>query len=339
MDNITAFANHLLDAYFARPGSGTLSYQLDPVKGYFTTRVYRFEVRAGDKRVGSYYIKESGRLTVDRFNGYIKREYDNTRYVYENFAATDKLATTHPLYYSAEHNAFLIERIDGTRLDKRLFRSLFLLRDTGSIEPMLETVMQWLDRFQAIAPITNEPIPGYHEIERNKLEFLYSRTYDYLPEKDKPLFTHVFEVMERCVQQADVDEQSIVIKHNDFAPWNMIADGERLTVIDYPDCAFDHKFYDLMYFVNSLTKLGGKLPFSGLVIRRYQDFIIDRGQLSRSMLQYYRSYFLLQDIEFVLRGSRRYLHHRIANDLRYLRLKRQLKQSLPAVNSPVPRFS
>ena len=304
MSNIESFANLLLKDYSSVHKNGPITKALEPIEGYFTTRVYRLHIYQNYSHAETYYIKESGDLDFQQFNDFVKQEYQNTRHIYQRFKSNTKLAVTCPITYSANHNAFAIKQIEGERVDRLLHEFLKSRVDGKKVEQLLDLVVDWLDRFQEIDFDTGNNLLNFRERESKKMEVLKSRIYRNVPKRDKHRFTNIFETMEEMISKLEVNHQSSVIKHNDFAPWNMIYDGTKLTVFDFADCSFDYPLYDKYFFIHSLQKIARKKPLSQSRIKAWQNYLKIKWGIGDDILNYYKSYFNLQDIEFLLRCIR-----------------------------------
>ena len=304
MDNVQAYADSVLENFFSEYDPTGITTTLEPVSGYFTSKVYRFRVYDHGTLLKAYFIKESGNRSRQNLNRFIAREYENTRLIHERFESTDSLATANALGYSPEHDAFLIEEARGDRLDRLLLRRELVARNPDYVHRLLDLAVEWLRRFQKIEYPEAGKERDFPSIELGKLEFLKSRLLMNAPRRHKPRFEETFSAMERFLATADIDSRSIVIKHNDFAPWNIICDGNRITILDFADCSIDHPDYDLQYFANALDKIARKRPHLRPRLREYQARLLANCVASEGMQGYYRTYFILQDIEFVLREIR-----------------------------------
>jgi len=275
-------------------------FEILPVKGYLTTNVYKLLINIESKNTIKY-IKESSDLNNDKFNRYIEDEFNNTKYIFEAFNQLGKVSVVKPIVYFADHKLFFMDEIEGKRLDKVIINLVFF-RKRQHLLRIINLCKNWLTEFQGINCQDYHALKkfDFYESEREKIKHLHMRSLENCEKENVDSINYVFNKAYDLVYNLKITQTDISYKHNDFAPWNILFDGKSITVYDFADVNVDFKYYDLMYFVHSLSKLTKKIPFSNGVfdIIRY-EMLKDTG-ISQETENYYSIYFYLQDIAFLL---------------------------------------
>lgn len=273
---------------------------ITPVKGYLTTNVYRLAVN-NDLINSIIYIKESSDLENDRFNKYIEDEYINTKYIYDNYPELADVSVVKPLMYFNQYKLFFMEEIEGQRLDSIILRSI-LFRDNKKLQSVICLCKNWLTGFQSIDPtdICESDKYDFKSNEITKINHIHRRSLQNCKKSEVVLIDRWYKKLSEYSNNIEITADEITLKHNDFAPWNILYDKERITVYDFADIQMDYKYYDLVYFVHSLEKLTSKIPFSRGVLKKMKAQMFKDEGICQYTEKYYAMYFYLQDVALLL---------------------------------------
>lgn len=295
LENVTSAANK----FFSEIYESEYVFKIIPIKGYLTTNVYKIDVQIDDVKV-SYFVKESSRLNNDKFNGFIKNEYLNTKYVSDKFVTNENLNTVMPIKYYADHNLFFMHEIKGQRLDLVIKKFVYFQKHKQFIF-IVNLCRQWLLAFHAIEPIENHVKDTFKNSEMGKIEFIKNRSFINIKENDRAELLLMYDKIEKLLNSLEISEYDFAYKHNDFAPWNIMFDDVKITTYDFSDIKIDCKYYDLIYFIHSIEKLFRYYPFKKRIISLTKSEMMKGLDIKEDVMKYYFMFFYLQDIESYLR--------------------------------------
>lgn len=307
LDNINLAANK----FFSKLYSNDFTFKIYPIKGYLTTNVYKVDVFVKGL-VESYFVKESSDLNNKKFNDFIKNEYINTAYISDKFISDEKLNIVRPIKYYSDYNLFFMREIKGVRLDK-VMKDLVYSFKICQFKFVISLCRQWLDRFHDVKFSSDINLKDFRVSEIKKIEFIKNRSFQNVRNSDYKELLLMYQKMESLLHSLEVPEYVFAYKHNDFAPWNILFDGEGITVYDFADIKVDCKYYDLIYFVHSIEKVFRYFPFKNSVLKIVKSEMFKDISVNENLFNYYSLYFYLQDIELYLRkmkdkGVKKYLY-------------------------------
>jgi len=295
LENVRSAANKFFSEFY----ESKYVFEIIPIKGYLTTNVYKIDVQVNGSKM-SFFVKESSDLNNDKFNGFIKNEYLNTKHVSDEFVINEELKTVIPIKYYDDHNLFFMNAIKGQRLDV-VMKNLVYFKKNKKFIHVINLCRQWLFKFHAIDSIDNYEAKTFKKSEINKLEFIKNRSLKNIEKENYAELLLMYEKASDLLESLEVSVCDFSYKHNDYAPWNIMFDGEKITVYDFADIKIDYKYYDLMYFIHSIEKLFRYYPFKNSVISTVKSEMTKGLDIKEDVLKYYSMYFYLQDIELYLR--------------------------------------
>jgi len=299
-----------------------------PIKGYLTTNVYKLSLLK-DGTSDNYYIKESSDLNNIRYNKYIEEEYNNTKYIDDNFSSNTEISVVTPLKYFDDDKMFFMKEIKGQRLDNIFIRLIFFRNKTKLIF-ITELCKKWLNEFHKIKPasVLNSEVLNFHDSEYKKIKLIHDRSLDNCAPSEVEDINKFYSKLYDLSNEISLADTDITLKHNDFAPWNVLFHEGGITVYDFADIQIDYKYYDLIYFVHSINKLSAKVPFNTAMFDFLQEKMLEGTGISENTKSYYLMYFYLQDIELLLRkikvgGIKSYVYR-----FKYMAIKNKLAKYL-----------
>jgi len=299
--NVIEVSKEYLQGAYKNTSISNESLNIIPIKGYLTTNVYRMTYSHDSLNI-TCYIKESCNLEHDGYNKFIEDEYKNTKYIYQNFISNEIISVVKPLIYYPKYNSFFMEEIKGDRLDNVIIR-LVLFRKKDTLISIIKSCKNWLHQFQLIE-LTSDLAGNEYDFchrELKKIKRIHERTLQNCEDSEVELIDKLYARLHELFRDITISETDITLKHNDFAPWNIMLNGESITVYDFADIQVDYKFYDLIYFVHSLNKLASKVPYNKAVFKLLQETMLEGTDISESTKSYYFMHFYLQDIDSLVR--------------------------------------
>jgi len=300
INNIKAATKLFLKHDYRNALSSNIEFDIQPIKGYMTTNVYKLSLSVGGDSIIKY-IKESSDLSNSKFNDFIKTEYENTKYIYDNFNLSESISVVKPIVYYDDYKLFFMDNVKGDRLDKVLLKCM-LFREKKHITDLINLSKRWLREFQSISHKSFKGAEDFDfsKSERGKIKHLHVRSLENCLESDVELIDQVFDRMYFLADNMKFDKSDVSFKHNDYAPWNVMIKDGLYTVYDFADMNIDYKYYDLMYFIHSLSKLAAKIPLSKSVFELMKKTMLQDEDVSSEVESYYTVYFHLQDVALLL---------------------------------------
>lgn len=234
----------------------TVHYQY--ITGYRRALVFRVTIsNASDTK--TFFAKVGVNLS-DGVRAFVAKEAKMTKAVFQRFPQTPELGVVEPAYYFPEQAVFATKSMSGTRLDHELLAALrwpTKYRTERALE-LLEKCAGWLQTFQNSWPLDGSLKQGDLLIGiRRQLQ----RLSDARPALFPPtLVSTVENVAETMASKLGKDAYQPVMRHDDFAPWNIIANNDQIVVYDFPNVQPGSLHYDRYYFDQALSSFGNK-PF------------------------------------------------------------------------------
>lgn len=239
---------------------GLQDYKIDfkYVTGYRRTIVFHVSISDNSNAI-SYFAKVGVNLSED-VRAFVEKEATMTMTVHKRFPHSTAFATVEPVGYFPDHAVFATLSIPGKRLDHELLAALrWPTRDRiRRAEALLKNCADWLVAFQ-----NSWPQDG--QLDGESLLVGIRRQLDRLSKANPALFspsllTHIISVAEPLANMFNENAYHPVMRHDDFAPWNVIAQGDKIVVFDFPNVQRGSKNYDRYYFDHALSTFSNK-PF------------------------------------------------------------------------------
>jgi len=244
--------------YSEEAGMGDASVSYQYITGYRRALVFRVTISRASDAI-TFFAKVGANLSDD-VRAFVKKEATMTKAVYERFPHSSELGVVEPAYYFPDQAVFTTKSIDGTRLDYELLAALRwpTRRRTGRALELLEKCASWLKAFQ-----NSWPLDG--NLEEGDLLAGIRRQLQRLSDARPALFppalvSMVEDVTETLASTLGKDAYRPVMRHDDFAPWNIIANDDQVIVYDFPNVQPGSMHYDRYYFDQALSTFRKK-PF------------------------------------------------------------------------------
>jgi len=207
----------------------------------------------------NYFAKVGADLS-DEVRAYVENEANLTMSVHKRFPDSVRFGTVKLMSYCPDRAVFITQSIHGKRLDHELIAALRwpTQRRIQRAYQLLENCAGWLTAFQNSWPQdghldTTSLLAGF---KRRLVRLSIVRPKLVSPD----LAEWIIDVATQIAGTLDKNVYRIVMRHDDFAPWNMIAHGDQVFVYDFADAQPGSMYYDKYYFDHALSTLGNK-PF------------------------------------------------------------------------------
>lgn len=259
---------------------GTQLVDVSYLQGYYTNFVYKI-VFSFQESQSVFYLKlgwlpEDGSL---RFYERIRLEYEKTLDIYELFKEDQVLHTINPIAYYPEFGGFLTVEMTGQRLDHYLLE----LMKAGSLqEDKYEAFIlsgKWLSEYQSRSQCKERESFSKDELKErvvNKLELVRKFQQGTVSKNDLRILTDKALLL---VDKLGDDDLKVKVKHNDFAPWNVLCSDNDVTIFDFADCGVDLTLHDYFNFMRALESFKGKFRANAAVIDK-AEAAFTKGYLS-----------------------------------------------------------
>jgi glycosyltransferase involved in cell wall biosynthesis/Ser/Thr protein kinase RdoA (MazF antagonist) len=208
-----------------------------------------------DKGNASKFILKIHKPHKGSFKEKAKKEFEALSYLREEFTRISNwLVVPQPVDYLSESGAILMEKCEGTRLD-RLLRFMRFSSSDSKQEKLfhyLRSAGEWLQCFQGITKKEGDNTPVYQRIESDFLrevdtccqlglkEHIADRLRSYFLQTKEKLFK---------------GKHRIVGFHCDFGPYNVFVNERKLTVIDFEGLQDGLAFEDAGHFLAVLESM------------------------------------------------------------------------------------
>lgn len=237
---------------------GDTSVQHQYITGYRRALVFRVIISSNSNAI-TLFAKVGANLS-DGIRAFVEKEANMTKAVFDRFPQSPRLGVVEPAFYFPEQAVFATKSIDGTRLDRELLRALrWPTRNrTDRALELLGNTASWLNAFQDSSPIDGD-------LQQSDLLVGIRRQLQRLSHARPMLFptalvSKVENAAEVLVSRLNRDAFRPVMRHDDFAPWNIIANGNQVVVYDFPNVQPGSAYYDRYYFDQALSTFSSK-PF------------------------------------------------------------------------------
>ena len=261
---------------------------------------YRIELLLdGERR--AIYVKAliPGRGATETIKEDVQKEYDVLCSLYDGFKDMPDISVVRPIAVFPEHRVIATEEAPGPTLQQLLSRATRFWsssRDSGNAGRSCYLAGKWLNKFQQLTHRGNHPfsagdIMHYCHV---RLSDLGARPGSGINDS---LQHDISKWIEAVSRQACQEDNAVAGCHNDFAPHNMIAQDNHLSVLDLGFFSYDSTLYDVCRFWHRLETFKADPLVSSSRVRNYQESFL-RGyehSVDRSA-----SVFRLAECRFVL---------------------------------------
>ncbi len=339
--NIDAETKHRLNALIKKfiPEYSKSLVLLDILQfsSYFVTHVYKLVCEDNGKPV-NFYAKFAY-LPIEfekRQRERIKYEYDCTVSIYNLFKSKDKFDSVKAVAFYEEESAFVMQEMQGERLDELLLSCMnpFSFKSKDYLYQTMYSAGEWLKIFQQ-----NMPVKGANEFTREVLEQRVLSYFDKVNALDNSIITpelkqRLIDKSQQAIASFSSADLKISAKHNDYAPWNLMADRSKIIGFDYADVEYDSTYYDVYHFTRALNSFKLKPIKNSKVIEACkQHFLNGYGleiPLDHPTRVYFNIFFSLERLQMLLRAKKR--NSGFVGKLKTLSQKRHFRLYLSELN-------
>ena len=327
LDAILCNVNH----YFALDGKvrvGEIKEFINP--GSTTCRI---ELFIGDERRG-IYVKTliPGRGTTERIKEDVRKEYEVLSNLNNAFAGMSNISVVRPIAVFPEHMAIVTEEAPGPTLQHRLSRATRTWANRHESDKTRQSCYlagKWLNEFQQMTYRGNQPFSADDLVHYCNVRL---RDLGARPESgvDNSLQRKVTVHIEEMSRQATQQNNTVAGCHNDYAPHNIIAQDNRLYVLDLGFFNYDSTIYDVCRFWHRLETFKADLLVSNSRITEFQESFlmgyehsVDRSACAFKLAEYR---FILSSMCTLLKGRGRSFLKRQLDSYLYRRYLNWLKK-------------
>jgi len=215
----------------------------------------RVELLLGEER-RAIYVKTlvAGRGATEKIKEDVLKEYQILCSLYEGFAGNPHVSVVRPIAVFPEYRAIVTEEAPGPTLQQRLAVATRIWASGGDSDKVSRSCYlagKWLNKFQQLTlkgdgPFAADDIVNYCSV---RLSDLGTRSESGVTHSLQQQVSAWIEVLSR---QATQQGNTVAGCHNDFAPHNMIAQDNRLYVLDLGFFSYDSTIYDVCRFWHRL---------------------------------------------------------------------------------------
>ncbi len=304
---------------------------------YFVTHVYKLVCEDNGKAINfyakfAYLPKEFEKRQRER----IKYEYDCTVSIYNVFQSKEKFDSVNAVAFYEEESVFVMQEMQGKRLDELLLSSMkpFSSHNKDYLYQTMHSAGEWLRIFQNSMPVVGETVFSREVLEARVLSY-----FDKVNALDSSIITTTLKqkLISQCKKAiANFSQEDLMItaKHNDYAPWNLMADDSTIIGFDYADVEYDSIYYDVYHFTRALNSFKLKPIKNAKVIEACKQHFLNGYGLDIPMDHptriYFNIFFSLERLQMLLRAKKR--NSGFVGKLKTLSQKRHFRLYLSELN-------
>ncbi len=207
----------------------------------------------------------------------VQTEFDVLNTLFARFASSEELGVVRPVACFPEKLALVTEEHPGVSLETKIGCSK-VYSGSSAIRHAVRLCFQcgkWLKMFQGFLPAPEAH--GFDSWEivdycRVRLGILEERRPKEVPGK---LAAKVLAVLAQDVGSFRGGQGAVTGRHNDYGPYNMIVDGERLVVLDFAGFSYGPKVCDFVKFWSVLERMRSSPLASGNTVAAFQEAFVD----------------------------------------------------------------
>ena len=239
------------------------------VESEFECTFSRFQIiKATLSRSGTrYFYLKNHKYTEDDYEAIQKKvqnEYEATSEAAKIIEGKFPGSTINMISLDPAGCSVLSEKIDGVNLDKLIAGSARLFSLSGQFQNVCQLnnkVGKWLRAFQDNS-IHEGSLINIDEMREYNMERINSlREFGFFQEKaiDDERLVALFNKLFGQVKDSDLNK---CVLHGDFGPFNIMADGDRIVVVDFEMSILGSFYHDAAYYLNNLDEFKHKIHIS-----------------------------------------------------------------------------
>lgn len=242
---------------------------------------YRVELFLCERK-HAIYVKTliPGQRATEKLKEDVINEYELLCSLYDDYAGMSEISVVRPLAVFPEYGALVTEEAPGPTLQHRLARVTRILISDGYSNIAGKSCYlagKWLNRFQQLTFKGNSSF-----LAGDIVNYCNIRLFDMAAKPvsgiNKCLQKKISASIEEKSGQAMQQENKVAGCHNDYAPHNMIAQDNRLHVLDLGSFSYDSTIYDVCRFWHRLETFKAYPLVSSTRITDYQQkFLLGYG--------------------------------------------------------------
>lgn len=239
----------------------------------------RLEYADGDE-TSCYYVKVP---IIDKNNenvvySRLKAEFDRLRSLRDSFEDDAQLSVAAPIAYFERYPALVTEEVSGEPLHDIMVRQTRRFgrrsRSGYDLEALCRLTGRWLNRLQAKTAVPRSiiDVDDVREYCRIRLDSILKLQACPIDREFKSRLLSHLEELGRAASPEDVRSS---LRHNDFAPHNIIAGHDEINVLDFTMCDYGEAFYDITSFWERLESFGQDPLHDSKLVARLQSAFLD----------------------------------------------------------------
>ena len=207
---------------------------------------------SGGNGTKCYYVKIP---IIDKNNedvvySRLNAEFERLKSLRETFEDESRLSVAAPIAYFERYPALVTEEVSGETLHDVLVRQTRRFgghRGSYDLDELCRLTGMWLGRFQTetAVPRTEVDVAEVQDYCRIRLDSMLGLPTCPIDGEFKSRLLAHLELLGRA---AGSDDLRASLRHNDFAPHNIIADHGTINVLDFTMCDEGETFYDITSF-------------------------------------------------------------------------------------------
>jgi hypothetical protein len=200
-------------------------------------------------------ISENG---DDALTASVSKEFEILGRLYSSFASLRNLGVVRPVAVFPEFQVVVTEGAPGLSLSEVISRAGKRLSSRKDLERGIEhcgLAGQWLRHFQTLTRQGEQAfnVEGLIRYCDSRLDLLVKADRSGIGSGEK---TKIINKIMMWNEKSKPEQNMVTGRHNDFAPNNIIADNDRLIVLDFTYFDYDSYAYDVCGFLRGFINLG-----------------------------------------------------------------------------------
>jgi len=262
-EDVSDGADHLdpaivdwVKAEISRAGGAAGDILVDRLGGGADSDVFEVRHAAGGERPAGLILKlyrpngARDAEIIERSKADAENDFRALSFFYGLFSRhSARFAIPRPVALELDYAAVLMEKCSGERLDRAMRWARFRRGARASLPGWFASCGEWLAIFHQATASQEDPSPVFTRMERDFFENLELCRKRGLDAVLASLAARRFE----ADKGAAFDRQlGLVGRHCDFAPYNVLVSGDRVSVIDFEGLQEGVLYEDLCYFLRML---------------------------------------------------------------------------------------
>jgi hypothetical protein len=283
----------------------------------------------------SWFLKFGVRPDEEIMN-YVKGEAANTLRVHEAMAGSEAFRVSRPAAIYEDLGCFVLFGHTGERLDRLVMAASGRRGGAAAFEEArlyCGLAAGWLAHFQRRVAL-------YEERSRTSADALMARAERELVILSLSAPGRVSESLCKTMRERfaalvggfQPDDYLMTVRHNDFAPWNVLCDDGYVCVIDFADLTEGSRYFDAYQFVDAMDVLGNRILSNKSTILQLKDTFAQACNVistaSPDASQYFEFLCKLIRINAVLNNSKSGIPNRLWNRQLLHKYMREIKEGI-----------